>query len=240
MMHEILFKIKHNGCPMNELSVRHPDLTISQWCSQRVDVFEVRGEDSEIRAALDDLKQLVEQTHGRLRCETFDGVNGTIVAMASGPKCLCSKIMKLAECPSVSDAVEKHRCLELPPIMYSGGMEHHRIVAFEEEDAKHLFKELDKLGSTEIAMKKRVTGNMARDIFTVSLSRLFSDLTDKQTTALIEALDNGYYKFPRTITVGKLAAAKGVPRTTYADHVRKAERKVLQSLAPFLRLHFTS
>lgn len=98
-------------------------------------------------------------------------------------------------------------------------------------------KALGRLGETAITLKKRVGVGVARGIFTVSLPRLFSDLTEKQLLALLEALDNGYYKVPRTVTTGRLAEAKGVPRTTYKEHIHKAESKVLQSIHPFLRLY---
>lgn len=67
-------------------------------------------------------------------------------------------------------------------------------------DADRSMKALGRLGETAITLKKRVGVGVARGIFTVSLPRLFSDLTEKQLLALLEALDNGYYKVPRTVT----------------------------------------
>ena len=55
-------------------------------------------------------------------------------------------------------------------------------------------------------------------------------LTDKQRQVLELALEYGYYKYPRKISVQDLAAKVKMPRTTFQEHLRKAEERVMNLL----------
>lgn len=52
-------------------------------------------------------------------------------------------------------------------------------------------------------------------------------LTEKQSTALNLAKQNGYYDYPHKITIEELAKIMKISRTTFQEHLRKAERKVI-------------
>lgn len=52
-------------------------------------------------------------------------------------------------------------------------------------------------------------------------------LTDRQQQALELAIEGGYFRRPRLNNTGELAAALGVSRATYTQHLRAAQRKVL-------------
>ena len=65
---------------------------------------------------------------------------------------------------------------------------------------------------------------------------LFGDLTGKQSEALLTAHRFGYYTSPRAITTEHIAQSLGIGRTTYEEHLRKAENRVISSLIPYLQL----
>jgi predicted DNA binding protein len=75
------------------------------------------------------------------------------------------------------------------------------------------------------------------DTFAVSLSAAFSDLTAKQGDAIATALESGYYQVPKKTTTEELALKQKVPRTTYEEHLRKAESKILHALSPYVILY---
>ncbi len=52
----------------------------------------------------------------------------------------------------------------------------------------------------------------------------------------MNALDYGYYSLPRGASAEEIARRLGVPRTSFVDHLRKAENKVMQAMASYLRL----
>jgi hypothetical protein len=74
----------------------------------------------------------------------------------------------------------------------------------------------------------------------ISLSSVFSELTQKQVNALLSALDYGYYQVPKRLTAEEIARKQRVPRTTYEEHVRKAESKILRAMAPYMRIYASS
>jgi hypothetical protein len=133
--------------------------------------------------------------------------------------------------------IEGHNCLELQPVVYMGGWEWYRVIAFSEKDLRQLFKDLDKYCKLEITSRRLISNESIRDTLLVSTAMLFGGLTLKQRRALISALDQGYYQMPRSATAGEIAKRLGVPRTSYVDHLRKAENKVLGAVGSYLRLN---
>lgn len=65
---------------------------------------------------------------------------------------------------------------------------------------------------------------------------LFDDLTDRQLAALRLALDAGYYEQPRGSSIRDLADRTSVSRSTFEEHLRKAENKLVSGAGQFLRL----
>jgi len=54
------------------------------------------------------------------------------------------------------------------------------------------------------------------------------------------ALELGYYQVPKKMTTKELARKHKVPRTTFEEHLRKAESKVLLTLALYIILYAQS
>ena len=55
-------------------------------------------------------------------------------------------------------------------------------------------------------------------------------LTAKQKTALVSAVENGYYGYPRKVKLEYLAKLMKISLSTYQFHLAKAEAKLM----PFL------
>lgn len=62
-------------------------------------------------------------------------------------------------------------------------------------------------------------------------ARPLDRLSDRQREAFLLARRNGYYGWPRETTARELAAQLGVSKTTYLEHLRKAEAKLLDGVA---------
>lgn len=68
------------------------------------------------------------------------------------------------------------------------------------------------------------------------VDQLFEELTERQLAALRLALEHGYYEQPRQTSLRELAEQTSVARSTYEEHLRKAENKLLTNAGQFLRL----
>jgi predicted DNA binding protein len=227
--YEVSFKLQHDHCPYNEFSKSHPSVIISHWCNWSKDVLEIAHKeiqnDPEMKA---DLQKMTKALDAKIIRRSYARASVQVVFM----HCRCGRIP-----PPTLPVIEKRNCLELQPAVYSDGWEWYRVIAFSDRDLKELFKDLDKYcNPIEIISRRSISDESVRDTFLLSTASLFGTLTDKQARALMTALDNGYYRLPRNANAGDIARLMGVPRTSFVDHLRKAENKVLQAVGPYLRL----
>lgn len=227
-MFEVSFRVQH-ACPYVRFSVKHPEVRIVEWCNLRTDVLEIACPDIETFNTIGpDLDHLVSWKGGRVLKRNFSERNLQVIVKT----CRDSKIR-----PSVSGVIQKNSFLEIPPTVYQNGWEERRVIGFREADYKRLFRGLTDLGPVEILQKKVLGQGSIHDAFVISLSSVFSELTEKQLDALQAALDHGYYQVPKKMTAEEIARRHRVPRTTYEEHVRKAESKILRAMAPYIRMY---
>jgi len=229
-VYEIDFKLQHD-CPYNNLSRKYPNVLFSQWCNYSMEVLEVSfkelNELSEFQAVQEDIQQYLTKLGTKIARKSFSGSNTQIIVH----ECICDRVYK-----SVTSVLEKHNCLELQPTTYHEGWEWYRMISFSQKDIKATFDELAKFSKYEIISRTTRPDYSVRETFVVSTNKLFGELTGKQRDALAAALDNGYYRVPKKVTTDEIAHQMGQPRTTYEEHLRKAESKVLRSVAPYLEL----
>jgi predicted DNA binding protein len=227
---EVAFKLQHD-CPYNTFSKTHPAVVISHWCNWSRDVLEISHRDLRDSHIQRSIQELNKALGARIIRKSYATSNLQVVLQ----HCACDRVP-----PPTLPVIESHNCLELQPTIYTGGWEWYRLIAFSEKDLRHLFKALDEYCKIEVTSSRSIENESIRDTFLVSTAALFGSLTAKQRRALITALDNGYYHMPRRATAGEIAQKLGVPRTSYVDHLRKAENKLLQSVGSYLRLNPTA
>jgi hypothetical protein len=227
---EVAFKLQHD-CPYNTFSKTHPAVVVSHWCNWSRDVLEISHRDLRDSHIQRSIQELNKALGARIIRKSYASSNLQVVLQ----HCACDKVP-----PPTLPVIESHNCLELQPTVYTGGWEWYRVIAFSEKDLRQLFKDLDEYCKIEVTSSRSIENESIRDTFVVSTAALFGSLTGKQRRALITALDNGYYHMPRRATAGEIAEKLGVPRTSYVDHLRKAEDKLIQSIASYLRLNPTA
>lgn len=64
----------------------------------------------------------------------------------------------------------------------------------------------------------------------VFFPRLIPNLTQKQRHAIESAISNGYYQTPRKVGLRKLAKINGLSLSTYQQHLRAAEEKLIPNI----------
>jgi predicted DNA binding protein len=227
-MFEVAFGVQHD-CPYTRFTVKHPEVRMTEWCNNRIHVMEVDVPDIETFTRIEsDLNELLLWKGGRILKKNFLAGNLQLIVKS----CRCSKIQT-----NITEIVERNSCLSIPPEVYYGGWEEYRVLGFRENDYRKMFQELEQVGPVKIIQKRIASEKSIRDTFMVSLNRVFSQLTEKQVNSLIAALEAGYYQIPKKATTTEIAGRNKVPRTTYEEHLRKAESKVLQAIAPYVRLY---
>ncbi|WP_226013465.1 helix-turn-helix domain-containing protein [Halomicrobium salinisoli] len=219
-LYEASLRVKHE-CPYRSISERFPDLTIREWPLSDCQVLEISSEEAPTDELLAEIDELGTVLH-----ESTDDDGYHVVTQS----CLCS----LEE--SIVDRFEAHNCLYQSPTIYRQGWEHYTVVAFDEADVRSLLDELRSDRDIELLSKTSIAEKQVPHSMLAPVDRLFDDVTDRQLAALQLALESGYYEQPRRTSLRELAQQTAVARSTYEEHLRKAENKLLSNAGQFLRL----
>jgi len=108
----------------------------------------------------------------------------------------------------------------IKPVFFRKGFEYWEICSWERESLMKFYKKIKKIADVEILKLKEEEPS-------VFVQHAAPKLSDKQRRALEIALEHGYYNYPRKITVDLLSKKLNVPRTTFQEHLRKAESKIM-------------
>jgi predicted DNA binding protein len=219
---QLVFRLRRDRT-LTRITAAHPGARLLLWCNLQNDVVEIRGV-SGFEAAR--IVEEFEQAEGQVR---------RLQGSADAPRSLVFR------CPhrrvaSVSRLVERHGSLLIPPIVSEGGWDRFRVFCYEEAQVPAFFAGLRAMGEFELLSKSRLDGPVVEQQFMVPAAEILGSLTAKQSEALAEALEAGYYDVPRKATLQEIAERLGRPRTTMEEHLRKAEGKVLSALAPVVAL----
>jgi predicted DNA binding protein len=134
--------------------------------------------------------------------------------------------------------MEEFGCLLLYPILVQGGWAHFRVIAVDDERLGEVLARLGKTGELEVTSKTKMDHETIRETFVIPSNEILSGLTQKQADSLLTAVSLGYYNVPRKTKFEDIAEIVKVPRTTYEEHVRKAESKIINSVAPYISLYY--
>lgn len=129
----------------------------------------------------------------------------------------------------------RHNLLQAPPTVYLGGWGYYRLLGLQEDGLQAFVTTLQQTSETELLGKKRLP--LATLPTTVWSQQLFGNLTARQTETLLRAADGGYFRSPRGVKAADLARSVGLGRTTFEEHLRKAENQLITNLIPYLRIY---
>ncbi|MFB6222613.1 MAG: helix-turn-helix domain-containing protein [Haloarcula sp.] len=219
-LYQASFKVKHE-CPYRTVSERYPDLTIREWFMNEHQILEV----SAPRSPTDELTEAVADL-GSVLYEANDDSNLYAVVRS----CLCSLD------DSLISSFEAHNCLYVPPTIYHQGWEHYTVTAFADNDVRALLQDLDDDRDIEVLSTKAADIQRVPHSLFTSLDSLFDGLTARQMDALRIALDNDYFEQPRGASIEELAQQTNVARSTYEEHLRKAQNTLIANTENFVRL----
>jgi len=210
--------------PFLNMTRRFPTLKMFIWCNREHDIIEVIAENAE------DYPLVMEEMRKReipgIIEESSDNHRFYFIVH----KCYCT----------LQDTIIRHigtlDLLHVFPTILEKGWEYHRIIAFRHEDLEELLHRLEKWGWVYEILRKVPFDGFIASSMTLTADALFSDLTEKQIDALLTAHRNGYYRLPRGADVQTIAAKNRVPRTTFQEHLKKAENKLVAALVPYIQL----
>ncbi|HKZ23566.1 MAG TPA: helix-turn-helix domain-containing protein [Thermoplasmata archaeon] len=217
---EISFRTQYDY-PFMKISARHPGLPISMWCIWNRELLQVPTLDE---AVLQDIEKQIRKA-GKCIDQWVEAGDSRIFML----KCTCGNL------DSPWNIWEAHEAVDAPPAVFQDGWGHFRVVTFDESRTKDLFRDFNKRGPTELIRKRELPLSVLPS--SVWVNTLFGDLTGKQMDSLLKAHRYGYYSSPRDVTTENIARSLGVSRSTFEEHLRKAENRIVANLIPYLQLY---
>ncbi len=218
---ETRVRVRH-PCPYCNLSVAFPDVEMDLWTSTRSDVFHVTASSTErLRKVLRAMR---------------DSIGTRKITYGASSALVLTHRAQWNYPPSVTGIADRHGVWLVPPIVYLGGWETYRALSPTQAALRRFVADVKKVGRVEVLSHRtrdRLDG--IRSIGTVPV-HLFEGLTDRQVHVLVAAIEGGLFQLPATVKMDRLAAKEGLSRSTFGEHLRKAEMQILQNSYPLLKL----
>jgi predicted DNA binding protein len=210
--------------PFMDLSRAVPSTPLSMWCLWDRELLHVPRQDVD---TISHVEKVIRRS-GKLIDRWVDPNSARLFLF----KCTCERY------DSPWNLFEAHTCWNEPPIVYQDGWASFRVISFDAEHPRALYAQLQTLGRAELIGKRELPLNVPPT--SVWAHFLFGELTKRQANAFLTAARSGYYESPRLVTADHIAASLGIGRTTYEEHLRKAEVRLVTALAPYLELFLTA
>lgn len=219
---ELQFRVSFDG-KLTEFTRRNPEALVSVWCDWTREVVEVTG------ATLPEVERLRDAVREASSFVEVYPVTPTTHVL----------VMDCIDLPHdfVYRAVDDAHCILMPPTRYEHGWEHYSVMSFSEQKSRKLFQDLQEGGrEVELLHKRALSRQPLLNTRSVAVPALLAGLTDRQVDALLLGARHGMYDSPRKTTAASIADGVGLSRSTFEEHLRKAENRLVHNLVPYLEL----
>jgi predicted DNA binding protein len=226
-MYEISVEFDHH-CTISDLSARFPSANFQFWDNVQRGFIEIKSE------RIDDLRPMSIELRKLQR-----GLDCTVLQKKVNAKGELTALLMFDHDNKGSSVslVAECGCFLLFPLIITAGREYLHILAFDKGASQRLRRRLNAEGEARIERVRRIHFDTSGLSSVMPLINPVSDLTPKQLAALATSMRLGYYELPRHTSTGKIANAVHVPRTTFQDHRKKGETKLMHALAPYIMTH---
>jgi predicted DNA binding protein len=216
--YEARIEVSHD-CHYCHLTERYPEAQVLLWCNGRDHMLEVSDPPPGMIREIE--RQSGGGMHYLLEEESF---------VALTVPCDCDET-------DVSHHIIKNDCWHVPPALFKGGWEEYRVFSWDKENITALVEDIRGMGGRVKVVSLRPKGrqSISKDMVIPS-STILADLTGKQIDTLLDAYNLGYFDMPARVDLDSMAQRAGVARSTYAEHLRKAQAKLLKNMFPLIRM----
>jgi len=214
-MYEAVLHI--TGGSVYEAATRGTDTTIDLWCNDHCDLLTVSGHNS---------SEVLEAVRDEVGIR--DHLEREAESVLITEDCLKRRIDD-----NIETFLERHGCLLVPPLKYEAGEKHVRVLALDASALSDLYRDLTDEFDVRVETKQTMR-SLKPDSPFLTVDRLLPDLSARQRTVVTTAHREGYYELPRETTTEAIGASIGIKRRTAEDHLRLAEKKLLDSIVEYL------
>jgi predicted DNA binding protein len=219
--YEAKLEISHS-CNHCDFTRRFPGSRIVSWDNTSNYVMEVTSEDE---AALDIfVKEYICCDNSP---QVFRGRNKIEV------------VSKICTCNpnSATALIARADCWYAQPAIAQSGWEYYRVYSWERENFAKIIDLVKQYGGeVHLRSLKNICQPCVTPEMLIPSESILAGLTKKQIQTLVEAYQLGYFDLPARIDANEMAKRVGLSRSTFSEHLRKAEGKVIGNVFPVLKL----
>ncbi|MDE1821368.1 MAG: helix-turn-helix domain-containing protein [Euryarchaeota archaeon] len=216
----------HHPCPYCDLSTRFPRTLFLLWCDNRRDVVLISSpRPKELRTVLLAWKR---------------GFHARVLLREGNDALVIVPDFEWPDPPSVTRLARSGGVWALHPVLYFGGEETYRFLAPSRALLQQLCRKLRKLGAVEVLSVTDRAGLESVRTVPAATVHLLEGLTEPQARSLVAARDAGLLEVPARSNWAEVARAQGLSRSTFGEHLRKGQRKLLENSYPLLRARLGS
>lgn len=124
----------------------------------------------------------------------------------------------------------------IPPVTYLNGWETHRVLSVGKASLQRFIAEVKRTGKVQIISHQPRENLDVVNSLSVIPVHFFGGLTPRQVRALVLAFENGLLEIPAKAKMDRVARGEGVSRSTFGEHLRKAQLQLIRNSYPFLKL----
>jgi len=221
---EVALKVAVPNSFLADITRRFPSMSIFIWCNRENDVFEVVIRNPE------DYPLVIDEIRAHQFMGVIEEISDDRRLYLNVQECHCMK----------QDTIVRHigelDILNIFPNMVENGWSYHRLIVFRHKDLEELLRRFDNWGWVYKILRKIPFDGFIASSLTLTADALFSGITERQMGALLTAHRYGYYNLPRDADVQTIATREKVSRTTFQEHLKKAENKLVAALVPHMKL----
>ncbi len=228
-MIQIAVRMRPRSYPLIGLTGQNPHLSILDWCNFNTDFYQLHtSKPSDLHSDETAFLRTRKKVGMILRKKVRVGTDSAFFVFK------CNHPRR----GSIEDVMQKCGCLPIAPLVFHGGWLKVTGLCADESRIPAMLTRLKKFGELEVESKVTMPVASLRENFMIPTGAILADLTEKQAKSLLIAVEHGYYQVPRKTKFLDISNSIKVPRTTYEEHVRKAESKIINSVVPYLSLFF--
>lgn len=234
-LYAAVIEVRHD-CPIGNLTRKLPDLRLVHWCVDRRDLFQVSGPAAQVKTFRE---EVVAEFGGKQVHATPEGILLVTEICRCGPEEASGGATAHGSvvAPGIGATIRRAGVWEIPPVVYREGWESWRVIAWSEKSMRQMFGEIRKFAELRLVSLRPIENLPMEQMMLMPAADVFSGLTEKQSNAVLMGLRYGYYSLPSETNIDRLSEGIGLSPSTFSEHLRKAEARILRNLRPYLEAY---
>ncbi len=208
-------------CPYREVSIEVPGSTMLRWFDPGRSVLLLSNRSSR------GIRKLIALVQ-----EVF---RATPLALEDSEALVLVPDLGWTDPQSIEGLAGRSGVWIVPPIVVSGESESFRVLARGQEELRAFTTSLRRTGPVELlSLSSQVGLDTFREV-RPSSAHLTDGMTSAQARYLVAAWDAGLFDVPSRARWGTVSAAVGLSRSTFGEHLRKGQHRLLENSITALR-----